>query len=169
MEIDGAERSLKGSEKYSNYHHFLVHVSNICKLILPNTSKTQYDTNETVEIRKRRKKALKEYFCNYKDMDINILKNNPRDHLEHFDERLDGLVLLKEQGKEISIIDKNCFENSGPNPIPISKEMRKQQFYTRQLIIDNDSNTEIYQFYDQDYNISAMRKILKKLKEYIII
>jgi hypothetical protein len=169
LEIDGAERSLNGSEIYSNYHHFLVHVSNIYKLIFPNINKTKYDTDETMGIRKRRRSAFQEYFCDYKDMNISILKNDLRDHLEHFDERLDKFVLLEEQGKDISIIDKNCFQNCGPNPIQIDKEIREKQFYVRQLIIDEDSDTEIYQFYDQDYDINAMRKMLKKFKEYVEI
>lgn len=83
------------NEVFSAIHHFLIHVSNIVKILQPNCK----DDNDP------RKKRAKGIFANYPQLPtINPKDIHIRNHLEHFDERIDEWI---KNSKHHNFADKN--------------------------------------------------------------
>lgn len=80
---------------FEHLHHFIVHVSNVMKLVQPNAK-------EDTDFRKYRAIKIKEAFPNIPEIDPQDI--NVRNDFEHFDERIDSWVI---NSKRHNYADKN--------------------------------------------------------------
>ena len=86
----------KQKKNYDNHsvfmwiHHFLIHCINISKILFPTVCKR--DSADVKKIKNERKKSLARVFKNYHGSNLHDFKNL-RNHLEHFDERIDRWII----------------------------------------------------------------------------
>ena len=97
-------------DEFTRHHHFLIHCSNVYKILFPTI--TNKDNEKEKEIKENRNKFLKEYFNNYEKLLIDSSFMKIRNHLEHFNERLDKILI----DCRVNVIDKNI-SIGGPLPI----------------------------------------------------
>src|SRR3989339_677898 len=85
--IDSLDTQKSPKNTLYHIHHFLVHTSNIIKILFPKDNPKNQDN---IFIQERAKK-LRENF-NLSENDFNIHQINLRNDLEHYDERIDFWV-----------------------------------------------------------------------------
>jgi hypothetical protein len=148
------------SKLFSSIHSFLTHTSNVSKLLWPPTGGGDKQGRKD---RKERGKVLRRILGLTGD---NALKNRSlRDHLEHFDERMDTWRKSVGDAKKIKYKDyvvapaSTLKERSQvENPLGVSAEMRR---------FDPMSNT--FTFRGEDFDLQKLeadtRELLKVVRE----
>lgn len=145
---DADQRRLFYSEVFRNIHSFLTHASNVSRMFwppIPRKGKNQVDKAYEDKLltldRVVRARALKE---EYSLKENNALKNrNLRDHLEHYDERLDHWS-KNSKNKNIATTNIGPLGSISPSP-DLSDNMR--QF---------DDARKIYRFRGEDYDLQSI-------------
>lgn len=157
LQIFYAEQSMKAPvESFLKYHHFLVHAAIICKILKPRYYKKK-DSEILEQIKKDREQALKNYFNQYENINLNDLDVMLRNHLEHIDERIDKLI---SSGRSI-IVDRNVVIGIPLKEAIFIEGSEDQLNYLRNM--DNG----YYTFYGEKYNIFKIQEVINQIKYYI--
>lgn len=151
-QIDCAKKSLNSLEEnlFARHHHFLIHCANIHKILFPKPYKK--DTPADKAIKKMRKEKLSDFFDNYKEFQFDKKFIDLRDHLEHFDERLDKII-TDSRG---NIVDQNI---SIGGTLPISGIPRK-------CFLRNLENGK-YTILGDSFNINKLADLIIKIENHI--
>ena len=107
VQTDAAEQSLKeNSDIFNQLHHFLIHAANVYKILFPYKN-PKYSSKEEIRIMIDRENSLSVYFKKFSNISIKGLDSikDARNDLEHFDERLDQIIL----SGNTSIVDRSTF------------------------------------------------------------
>ena len=118
---------------FENLHHFIVHVSNVMKLIQPNAK-------DDTDFRKYRALQIRNTYPKLPDIkpeDINV-----RNDFEHFDERIDSWVI---NSKRHNYADKNIMPAGGIKGLDPKDNFRQY-----------DPKTKILYFANREYHIESL-------------
>lgn len=139
--------------KFMYAHNFLIHVSNIAKIMNPTIK--EREENQTTNIKKERKLFFENIYNQLKES----LESNPnvlRNHLEHFDERLDKWII---ESPTHTSIDKNVYNNLPANFKPIVTPDNCQHNYFR-----NIKDDIIFEFGGDSYNLKEYYQMILTLE-----
>jgi hypothetical protein len=126
---------------FEHLHHFVVHVSNVMKLIQPNAK-------EDTDFRKYRAIQLKKAFPLLPEIDPRDV--NVRNDFEHFDERIDWWVI---NSKRHNYADKNIMPVGAMRGIDPKDNFRQY-----------DPETKILYFAGREYHIVRLYEYIQKVK-----
>lgn len=126
---------------FENIHHFIVHVSNVMKLIQPNT-------REDTDFRKYRMIKIKEVFPDIPQIDPKDI--NVRNDFEHFDERIDSWVI---NSKKHNYADKNIMPEGAIHGLDAKDNFRQY-----------DPQTKILYFACREYHLERLYGYVQEVK-----
>ena len=142
-------------EVFSAIHHFLIHVSNIVKILQPSYEKYEKNEKEKADQLKKRAERI---FDNYPELpkidkkDIHI-----RNHLEHFDERIDAWI---KNSKNHNFADKNIGDIGPTQAIQGLDPKDSFRWFT--------PKGKIIYFADDKYNLEDLFNYVQAVKKGII-
>ncbi len=144
------------NEIFSAIHHFLIHVSNIVKILQPNYQNYQ---KKDIEKYNKLKKRSERLFINYPELPkINPKDIDIRNDLEHFDDRIDNWI---KNSKTHNFADKNI-GNIGPTQA-INGLDPKDSF--RWFVPEK----KVIYFADDEYNLEYLFNYVQDVKKGIIL
>ncbi|TVQ10055.1 MAG: hypothetical protein EA368_08240 [Leptolyngbya sp. DLM2.Bin27] len=154
-DIDSNQRHFFYSEVFRSIHSFLTHASNVSRMFWPSVPrKKKYESNEAYKARilkldkVARAEALKE---EYSLKENSALKNrNLRDHLEHYDERLDH---WRKNSKNRNIAPENIGPLSSIRPSPDALDNMRQF----------DPSRNIYMFRGEEYDLQNIATAISEI------
>ncbi|MEA5448519.1 hypothetical protein VB780_08080 [Leptolyngbya sp. CCNP1308] len=154
-DIDYNQLRLFQSEVSRNIHSFLTHASNVSRMFWPpfprkEKTETDKDYKDKLLITDRvvRAKALKE---EYSLKENNVLKDRKlRNHLEHYDERLDDWS-KNSKNRNIATINIGPLGSISPSSDPLDN---MRQF---------DPDRNIYRFRGEDYDLQNIKTAISEI------
>lgn len=130
---------------FRNIHYFMIHISNVVKLIQPKIS-------NDLDFKNYRMKQLKRKYPNIPDIDPRLIRI--RNDFEHYDERIDSWII---NSKQHNYADKNL---SNVNPtIAIGGLNPKDSFRCY------SPNTKTLYFCGEEYLLDELYFYIQKVKE----
>ena len=126
---------------FEHLHHFIVHTSNIMKLIQPYAK-------EDTDFRKYRAIQIKEAFPSVPEIDPQDI--NVRNDFEHFDERIDSWII---NSKRHNYADKNIMPVGAISGLDPKDNFRQY-----------DPKTKILYFAGREYHIERLHEYVQQVK-----
>ena len=135
------ENEKNPSSLFEYIHHFIVHVSNVMKLVQPNAK-------EDTDFRKYRMIEIKKAYQAIPD--INPSDVNVRNDFEHFDERIDSWVI---NSKNHNYADKNIMPAGAISGLDPKDNFRQY-----------DPGTKILYFAGREYHLGRIYDYIQQVK-----
>ena len=154
-DVDPNQRHFFYSEVFRNIHSFLTHASNVSRMFwlsTPTKKKNESDEDYKARLLKLDKVARAEALKReYSLKENSVLKNrNLRDHLEHYEERLDH---WRKNSKNRNIAPENIGSLSSIRPSPDALDNMRQF----------DPNRNIYMFHGEEYDLQSIATAISEI------
>ena len=152
-ELSAFERNI-----YRHAHSFLSHTSNVSRLFWPVANSKANESQEHLEARVPRIKRGRLLREKYDLPSLSILSNRRlRDHFEHFDERLDALVVrLEASGGNLTLMDQGI----GPS-VAEPDETGELDALRKAGVMIRFAFPEMFIFLNEDYDLLPIIDTLK--------
>lgn len=130
---------------FRNIHYFIIHVSNVVKLIQPKIS-------NDLDFKNYRMKQLKRKYPNVPDIDPRLIRI--RNDFEHYDERIDSWII---NSKQHNYADKNLGDVNPTVAIGGLNPKDSFRWYS--------PNTKILYFCGEEYLLDELYSYIQKVKK----